>query len=149
MECAKILVTCTECNIEWEEPKPELPTHYPIDQIDKMPYSHKLYNIQIKEMKEQKTGEWFYCRSCESFVSDDLGLFKAQYHPKKDLLPIHAFFLKTQIVSESTFFEWIKINLSTEFKNATTQSIGTSHAQCFMPKKPQNDRQASMFGLLS
>ena len=114
MECAKMLVKCTECNIEWEEPKPELPTHYPIDRIDKMPYSHEFYNIQIKEMREQKAGEWFYCQSCESFVSDDFGLFKAQYHPEKDLLPIHAFFLKTQIVSESTFFEWIKNNLSTE-----------------------------------
>ena len=115
MECTQILIKCAECSCEWKESKPELPTHYPIDAIDKMPYSRELYDTYIKRMREQTEGQWFYCQSCESFVSDDLGLFKAQYHPEKDLLPIHAFFLKTQIVSESTFFEWIKNNLSTEF----------------------------------
>ena len=117
MECTQILIKCAECSCEWEEPKPELPNHYPIDEIYKMSYSRELYDTYIKKMREQTEEQWFYCQSCESFVSDDNELLKLQYHPKKDLLPIHALFLKTQIISESTFFEWIKDKLSSDFNN--------------------------------
>ena len=94
-----------------EARKAAYPCHKALGSQEMADLADMFYLRHIEEMAKNTDGKWMYCPSCESFCDTSEPLFRFQFHPKDDLVPLHFFLMKNNITSGESLLWWMEEDL--------------------------------------